>query len=147
MNPQPHLILVSIVLVAGCADSASTPNALRTRDNGAATNVGVAGADVRERSVVILTDAAVEKFTEFLNEEPGKHIRLSVTNEGPTGFIYDLKIDDSINATDFVDRSHGLTLVVDPKSALYLEGATIDWQTRMDGTAGFKFDNPNAAQQ
>jgi Fe-S cluster assembly iron-binding protein IscA len=61
--------------------------------------------------------------------------------------MYDLQVDDTMNDSDFVDDSNGFRLVVDPKSSIYLEGATIDWQTQADGTTGFKFHNPNAVEQ
>lgn len=135
-----------MVLAAGCAESTSTSNAVRTANETSSANTTVAPAGIRERSIVELTDAAVEKFTEFLSGEPGKHIRLSVKNEGPTGFMHDLQIDGSLNDGDYVDRSHGFALVVDPKSSIYLDGTTIDWQTRSDGSAGFQFNNPNAVE-
>ena len=59
----------------------------------------------------------------------------------------DAEIDDSIDNADFVDKSYDVTLVVDRKSLLYVDGATIGWQTQADGQAGFKFGNPNAAKQ
>lgn len=69
-------------------------------------------------------------------------------NDGQTGFMYDLKIDDvAPSGTDLLDDTNGFLMVTDVKSSFYLDGATIDWETRPDGSAGFKFDNPNAIQQ
>lgn len=136
-----------LVFTIGCGDS--TTKSLPTGDMETIASQHDAGetSDVREHSVVRLTDAAVAKFKEVLAAEPTKHIRLSVKNEGPTGFSYDLQIDDSVRDTDWIDKSHGFVLVVDPTSSLFLDGATIDWQTLPDGTSGFKFDNPNAVEQ
>jgi len=100
------------------------------------------------RSVVELTDAAVDKFVAFLKDSPDGHIRLSVKRDGPTGFMYDLQVESSPwTDEDFVDQSHGFALVVSPPDSIYLDGATIDWETRPDGTEGFKFHNPNAVEQ
>jgi iron-sulfur cluster insertion protein len=147
MYKQLALFISTLALASGCAEPTTPSNDdPATIDAASITASNTTPVD-RERAVVNLTDSATAKFKEFLAAEPTKHIRLSVKNEGPTGFVYDLQIDDSIDDSDFVDRSHGFTLVVDPKSSLYLDGATIDWQTQPDGQAGFKFDNPNAVQQ
>jgi iron-sulfur cluster assembly accessory protein len=98
--------------------------------------------------VVSVTGAAGEKMKSFLNGDQNSYIRLSVKNDGPTGFMYDLKIDDvKPTDSDIVDDSNGFLLITDTKSSLYLDGATIDWETRPDGSAGFKFDNPNAIEK
>ncbi len=84
----------------------------------------------------------------FLNGDQKSYIRLSVKNDGSTGFMYDLKIDDAArNGTDLLDNTHGFLLVTDVNCSLYLDGATIDWETEPDGSAEFKFANPNAIQQ
>ncbi len=147
MNPQRTISLMLLVAATGCADPAVQLDTTRTTDNRESTNTTDKQPTLRERSIVKLTDSAESKFKEFLAAEPTKHIRLSVKSEGPTGFMYDLQIDDSIDDSDFVDKSHGFTLVVDPKSSIYLDGATIDWQAQPDGQAGFKFDNPNAVER
>ncbi len=98
--------------------------------------------------VVELTDSAVAKFFEFLKDTPDAHIRLSVKREGPSGFMYDLKIEPTPwSDQDLVDQSHGFAIAVPPRDFIYLDGATIDWESRPDGTAGFKFHNPNAIEQ
>jgi iron-sulfur cluster assembly accessory protein len=135
-----------LFLATGCADSTAPIDAPSTPDNRTSNSAPDETSEGRQHAVVQLTDAAVAKFKEFLAAEPTKHIRLSVKQEGPTGYMYDLQLDDSIDEADFVDNSHGFTIVVDPKSSIFLEGATIDWLTQPDGQAGFKFDNPNAVE-
>lgn len=136
-----------LFLATGCADSTAPIDAASTPDNRTSNSAPVEASEGRQHAVVQLTDAAAAKFKEFLAAEPTKHIRLSVKQEGPTGYMYDLQFDDTIDEEDFVDNSHGFTLVVDPKSSIYLEGAMIDWLTQPDGKAGFKFDNPNAVER
>jgi iron-sulfur cluster assembly protein len=147
MNTHYITSLVLILFATGCADSTSPVDAVSPVDSRTSRSTPDETSEGLEHSVVKLTDAAVAKFKEFLAAEPTKHIRLSVKNEGSTGFMYDLQIDDSIDETDFVDNFYGFALVVDPKSSIYLDGATIDWQTQPDGQAGFKFENPNAVEK
>lgn len=147
MKSQFALSLILLFFATGCADSTVPQDAARTTDGRASKDKADAQHAIRERPVVKLTDAAVSKFKEVLAAEPTKHIRLSIKNEGPTGFMYDLQIDDTIHESDFVDQSQGITLVVDARSSIFLEGATIDWQIQPDGQAGFKFENPNAVEQ
>ena len=47
--------------------------------------------------------------------------------------------------TDSKYNMHGIDLVVDKKSSLYLDGATVDWYEGLD-RRGFTFDNPNAVK-
>jgi Fe-S cluster assembly iron-binding protein IscA len=62
--------------------------------------------------------------------------------------MYDLKIDDvKPTESDIVDDSNGFLLITDTKSSLYLDGATIDWETRPDGSSGIKFNNPKAIEK
>jgi iron-sulfur cluster assembly accessory protein len=147
MNSHYAASLMLLSLATGCVESTAPVDAGSTpgkRTSNSTTEEISAG---RERAVVKVTDAAAAKFKEALAAEPTKHIRLSVKQEGPTGFMYDLQFDDSVDEVDFVDNSHGFAIVVDPKSSILLEGATIDWLTQPNGKAGFKFDNPNAVER
>jgi len=147
MNLQRSLSVVLLFFTIGCADSATNSGAAGDMEDVASTNEAVEASDAREHSVVQLTDAAVAKFKEVLAKEPAKHIRLSVKKDSPAVFRYDLQLDDSVRDADWIDRSNGFLLVVDPTSSIFLERATIDWQTPPDGTAGFKFNNPNAVEE
>jgi len=140
-------IVSMIGIAAGCTESPSPSSQAPVPAIGASGAANGMAAAALDRAVVKLTDSAIEQFRTVVASDPTKHVRLSVKREGPTGYMYDLQIDDSIADSDFVDRSHGFTLVVDAKSALFLEGATIDWQVESDGRAGFKFSNPNAIEK
>jgi iron-sulfur cluster assembly accessory protein len=139
------IVAFALVICLGCNDSTEVSNA------SASTNPTESTArdtdSPSNQSVVELTDAAIAKFVAFLNDTPNDHIRLSVKREGPTGFMYDLQIESPPwGDNDLVDRSNGFTIVVSPRDSIYLDGATIDWETRPDGTEGFKFNNPNAIE-
>ena len=65
---------------------------------------------------------------------------------GCSGFSYDLRFDDKFDdKLDSKYEYHGVTVVVDKKSALYLDGTTVDYYEGLE-KRGFTFDNPNAVK-
>lgn len=73
-------------------------------------------------------------------------LRIGVRGGGCSGFDYSMHFDDKFDeAQDTKYDCHGVQVVVDRKSALYLEGLTVDWYESLE-KRGFKFDNPNATR-
>jgi iron-sulfur cluster assembly protein len=70
-------------------------------------------------------------------------IRIGVRGGGCTGFTYVFEWADQTRPTDKVFSAHGVSIVVDPKSLVYLGGMQLDFVRGMMGH-GFKFNNPNA---
>lgn len=70
-------------------------------------------------------------------------LRVSVVGGGCSGFQYSLGFDDQPNPDDAVYEIDGVRVFVDPTSAGYLRGMTVDYVDGLHG-AGFKFVNPNA---
>lgn len=95
-----------------------------------------------------LTEKAAEEVRGFLREEgltdEASGLRVSVLPGGCSGFQYGLEIAEASEEDDLVVESQGIALFVDPFSAQYLEGTTIDWTSSFQGS-GFTFDNPNAS--
>ena len=60
----------------------------------------------------------------------------------PKSLAYVLEFVDQIGSDETVFESHGVKLVVDPKSLVYLDGTVLDY-TREGLNEGFKFENPN----
>ena len=56
---------------------------------------------------------------------------------------YSLVIEDKSAEDDFVLDNEGFKVFVDPFSAQYISGVTIDYVTSMQGS-GFTFKNPNS---
>lgn len=96
---------------------------------------------------VILTENAanqVKKFQEEHQFPTEAFLRIGLTAGGCSGFSYSLAFDDKFNEeTDTRYDQHGVAIVVDKKSALYLDGTTVDWHDRID-RQGFSFENPQA---
>lgn len=73
-------------------------------------------------------------------------LRVGVTGGGCSGFTYSLGFDDKYDEEkDARYHFHGVDVVVDRKSALFLDGTTIDWYDGLE-RRGFTFDNPNAVK-
>jgi iron-sulfur cluster assembly accessory protein len=97
-------------------------------------------------TLVELTPRAAEKIRELQATEPvgeAEVLRVAIQGGGCSGFQYGLGFDRGALEGDHELELHGVRVVVDPFSAPYLTGSTIDW---LDGLAesGFKIDNPQA---
>ena len=97
-------------------------------------------------TLVELTERAAEKVRELQSTEPAGEagvLRIAIQGGGCSGFQYGLGFDRGALEGDHELEQHGVTIVVDPFSAPYLTGATIDW---LDGLqeSGFKIENPQA---
>lgn len=71
------------------------------------------------------------------------YLRVGIRGGGCAGFNYVLDLTETKKETDEAFCHHGVTVVCDPKSLLYLAGTKIDFRDEMMGM-GFVFDNPNA---
>lgn len=99
-----------------------------------------------EAPLLTITPKAVEmiKLTrqqEGIEESYG--LRVAVMGGGCSGFQYALDFENEGRETDMLQQYEGLTVYIDPVSARYLDGVTIDYVLGMQG-AGFKFINPRA---
>ncbi len=93
---------------------------------------------------ITLTDAAAKRIETFLaNRGKGIGIRLGVKTNGCSGMAYVLEFADQADDEDIVFEDHGLKVVVDPKSLVYLDGTEVDF-AKEGLNEGFKFNNPNA---
>ena len=100
-----------------------------------------------EYTPVTLTAKAAEMVKITRDQEgidPSHGLRIAVRGGGCSGFEYALDFEKEPRENDWVYEQSGLTILVDPVSARYLEGTNIDYVLGMAG-AGFKFNNPKAA--
>jgi iron-sulfur cluster assembly protein len=92
---------------------------------------------------ISMTQAAADHVAKFLaGRGKGVGIRLGVRTSGCSGMAYVLEFADALEPEDLVFEDHGVKVIVDPKSLLYLDGTELDY-TREGLNEGFKFHNPN----
>jgi iron-sulfur cluster assembly accessory protein len=95
--------------------------------------------------VIALTDNAADKVRSLMEAEgvPDLALRVAVRPGGCSGFNYEMFFDTDVASDDQSADFQGVKVVVDPSSAMLLEGATLDYKDGLQG-AGFAIDNPNA---
>ena len=99
----------------------------------------------RTESIVSLTPAAAAKIRDLMaGEEDVSVLRVAIEGGGCSGFQYGLGFDRGAQEGDHEFDCEGVKVVVDPFSAPYLQGASIDF---LDGLqeSGFKIENPNVS--
>jgi iron-sulfur cluster assembly accessory protein len=97
-------------------------------------------------TLIEITPAAAVKVRELIAQEPDADelvLRVAIEGGGCSGFQYGLGFSTGVESDDHVLDLDGLTVVVDPYSAPYLRGATVDYLNTIE-QSGFKIDNPNA---
>ncbi len=98
---------------------------------------------------VTLTEKAageVKRIIENQHIDETHFLRIGVAGGGCSGFSYQLGFaNDFDEKADVKADFFGVPVVVDKKSALYLDGTTVDFHEGVDAR-GFKFENPNAVK-
>ncbi len=96
---------------------------------------------------VILTEVAAREIKTIIQQQEldadKVRLRVGVKGGGCSGFSYVLDLTETQKDTDELIEQHGVKIIVDPKSLLYLNGVTIDFRDEIMGR-GFVFNNPNA---
>lgn len=95
--------------------------------------------------MIALTDKAQTKVAELIKAEgdDALALRVAVRPGGCSGFSYDMFFDTEIADDDLVEAYGDVKVVVDPSSAMLLEGASLDYADGLT-QAGFSINNPNA---
>jgi iron-sulfur cluster assembly accessory protein len=104
--------------------------------------------EIQERPVTLpplsLTESAAAKIKQLLEGETDVGVlRIAIEGGGCSGFQYGLGFDTAAAEGDLEFQQHGVTVVVDPFSAPYLQGAEVDYVDSIEA-AGFAVNNPNA---
>ncbi|MEW6514954.1 MAG: iron-sulfur cluster assembly protein IscA [Pseudomonadota bacterium] len=96
---------------------------------------------------VTMSEAAAQHVSRYIAKRgKGIGIRLGVKTSGCSGMAYKLEFADVADPEDIVFESHGLKVLVDPKSLPYLDGTELDF-AKEGLNEGFKFNNPNVKDQ
>jgi iron-sulfur cluster assembly protein len=105
-----------------------------TNNTAAQTPVNLSESAAREiKSIIAQQELDADKI----------RLRVGVKGGGCSGFSYLLDLTEAQKETDEVFEIHGIKLICDPKSLLYLSGVTVDFKDEIMGR-GFVFQNPNA---
>ncbi len=80
------------------------------------------------------------------NRGSGIGIRVGVKTTGCSGLSYVLEFVDELNEEDLVFEQGGFSVIIDPKSMVYLDGTELDF-VKEGLNEGFQFNNPNSKSE
>lgn len=97
---------------------------------------------------ITITDKAVKEIKKVIEEQEVKdektYFRIRVVGGGCSGFAHKLDLDQEFKeGKDTAYEIDGIDVVVDNRSALYLDGVTIDFYNDLN-KRGFSVFNPSA---
>ncbi len=98
-----------------------------------------------EEMALTFTQAAAEKLLELMDEKGVREthaLRVFVSGVGCGGLQYGMAFDNNLHETDTVFEQHGMRVVIDPQSLLWMAGSSIDYVEDPAGS-GFHIENPN----
>src|SRR5829696_4798620 len=103
-------------------------------------------SQVQAGPMLSISETAAQRLQAMMREKDlnGYGLRVFVAGGGCSGLQYGMTFDDEVREGDADWSAHGLRLLVDPVSARYLRGASIDYQQDNMLAGAFKIDNPNA---
>jgi iron-sulfur cluster assembly protein len=99
--------------------------------------------------MIHVTEKAAKKIQELLTKEgvpaDSGGLRIGVQGGGCSGLTYAMRLDTQARDRDKVIEENGARVFVDPKSFLYLNETTLDYQEELI-RQGFVFLNPQATR-
>jgi iron-sulfur cluster assembly protein len=96
--------------------------------------------------MIHVTEKAAKKIRELLVKQGVSNkggLRLGVQGGGCSGLTYAMRLDTEARDRDKVIEENGARVFVDPKSYVYLEEVTLDYEETLM-RQGFIFQNPRA---
>lgn len=96
--------------------------------------------------MITATESAVEEINRIIKEKElpqNTALRIAVKGGGCAGFNYVLDFDSEVRQFDEQYEAHGLKILVDRKSLIYINGTELDFDKSITNR-GFKFNNPKA---
>ncbi|NBC85221.1 MAG: iron-sulfur cluster assembly accessory protein [Bacteroidetes bacterium] len=98
---------------------------------------------------ISITDEALSQLRDVASDEAvnldDTLLRIAVVPGGCSGLTYDLGWDTTVQDDDELTEVDGFRIVLDAKSALYLEGSELHFTDGLQGD-GFHFSNPQATR-
>jgi iron-sulfur cluster assembly protein len=110
---------------------------------------GGEGVQAPTAPAIHLSERAAKKIRQLLEKDGVSPevggLRVGVQGGGCSGLSYAMRLDTQARDRDKVFEEFGARLFVDPKSFLYLNGTTLEYEETLM-RQGFVFQNPNAAR-
>ena len=102
---------------------------------------------VAEKHVVHISEKAAKQVMKLSAKEGQAEcgLRVAVQGGGCSGLTYKLSLETQERPGDKVYEEHGIKLMVDGKSVIFLVGTELDFSDGLNGK-GFVFSNPNATK-
>lgn len=98
---------------------------------------------------ITITDTAAEIIKETMTDNNfiNGYLEIAVVGGGCSGLKYQMGLSeyDEIGLGDIVIEEKGINILVEERSARYLDGAVVDYTTN-GAIVGFKIENPNASK-
>ncbi len=98
--------------------------------------------------MITLTPRAAEELKKIMAQESPDEplaLRVGVKGGGCSGLTYCLSLEKEERPGDKVFEFYGVKVLLDSKSAIYLQGTELDFTDGLNGS-GFTFQNPNAVK-
>ena len=96
---------------------------------------------------ITLTASAANHVSRYIARRgKGIGLRLGVKTTGCSGLAYKLEYADDVQPEDVSFESHGVRVLVDPRSLVYIDGTELDF-VREGLNEGFRFNNPNVKSE
>ena len=100
---------------------------------------------------ITVTEKAAGEVKRIITDQQGAgampekiYLRMRVVGGGCSGFQHKLDLDPAVNPKlDEVFEFHGIPVVVDKRSLMYLDNATVDFHDDLN-RRGFSITNPSA---
>ena len=106
--------------------------------------------DTPKQTNIIVTEKAAEEVRRIVADQQAAgtaeklYLRMRVVGGGCSGFQHKLDLDPQVNPKlDEILQIHGIEVVVDKRSLLYLNGVTVDFHNDLN-KRGFSVSNPQA---
>lgn len=99
---------------------------------------------IGNEKLIRITKSADEKLINLIErEQSGTMLRIKIVGGGCNGLSYKMNFTDDTKQGDILVQAMSSQLLIDPKTALYIKGTSLDYSHNLVG-GGFQFNNPNA---
>jgi len=96
--------------------------------------------------VLTITSSAAKQVQFLIQKrgDPSLGLRVGVKGGGCSGLSYVMNLEPAPRESDVTFEAHGIRVFVDPKSARFLSGTTLDYSIKNLLEGGWVWTNPNA---